>query len=103
MLPLAVATLASWVVPMNLGMIVAARMPMTMTTTMISTRVKAPCLFLIVRMFMLFLFLEGRTHAEDGQQNRNDHEANHASDHHDQGRREQGNHGFGARPHGAIL
>jgi hypothetical protein len=42
MLDLAALTFASLVVPMNWGMIVAARMPSTTTTTMISIRVK-PC------------------------------------------------------------
>jgi hypothetical protein len=39
---LAALTLASWVVPMNWGTMVAARMPRMTTTTMISIRVKAP-------------------------------------------------------------
>src|ERR1700733_30808 len=98
MLDLAVATFASWVVPMNLGMIVAARMPMTITTTMISTKGNPPLLSVDVCIF-LFLFLEGLAHAENGQQNRNDHEADHGPHHQNQGRREQGNHRFGARPH----
>src|SRR5271163_1492807 len=98
MAPLAVATFASWVVRPNLGMIVAARMPITMTTTMISIRVNPLLLLFSVRTF-ISLFFQCLTHVEDGQQQRDDHEADQSPYHQDQGRREQGNHRFGACPH----
>src|SRR5262249_38030955 len=54
--PLAALTLASCFVVMNWGIIAAARMPITATTTMISISVKPPDSHLKLRVF-IFTFL----------------------------------------------
>src|SRR5262245_31945358 len=101
MLLLALLTLASNVWFISCGMMVAARMPRMMTTTMISTRVKA-------RDFLESEFnfigscqgsMHGPAHPENGQQQRDDHEADHGADDQDQDRAEQGDQGLDARAH----